>query len=531
MRVRKAFQRRGGGQRSSRGKYRFRDGSESAGQAEAVRQVLRGSGAQAKLTVGRPDDAYEKEADKMAEKVTSMPDAALQRVSDKQDEEQLQAKPLAGQITPLLQRKDDAPEEEQEEPVQSKRIQRQAGDEEEQTVQAKAAIERPQPVSSGTESGINCMRSGGRPLDAPTRRYFEPRFGRGFGDVRVHTDGRAAETARSLNARAFTLGNDVVFGAGEYAPHSMKGRRLLAHELTHTVQQKGRAGGAVQAAADPRHDLTSRLFSGDATLQAVYDNHRTLKCGSSGEAVKKVQRALIRLGHLAANEDDGKFGDKTEAAVRSYQQAHAALSDDGVVGMNSLGMMDGELFSGSTGKNKADVDVQEYTGGQKKAAEQAVAVAYEMTDRAQKRMGGGGGELYKKWFDFSYDPADASSQARFRQVKHNWVKMHSVFKSMKIEVEHMDPGEVIRGHTYDSLYAYVKPADGKYHIWLGGAFWGAPLRGRDSRGGTVVHELSHEEAATDDHKYGSAKAELLARNDPDKAASNGDNWEFFAEDA
>lgn len=71
-----------------------------------------------------------------------------------------------------------------------------------------------------------------RPLEAVARSYFEPRFGRGFGNVRIHTGSEANRLAHQIQARAFTIGRDVVFGAGEYAPATTRGRRLLAHELT-----------------------------------------------------------------------------------------------------------------------------------------------------------------------------------------------------------------------------------------------------------------------------------------------------------
>jgi hypothetical protein len=93
------------------------------------------------------------------------------------------------------------------------------------------------------------LRSPGRPLDAATRSYMEPRFGHDFGKVRVHADERAAESARAVNALAYTVGNDVVFGPGQYAP-GRGGRELLAHELAHVVQQSGAAqakGGGVEA--------------------------------------------------------------------------------------------------------------------------------------------------------------------------------------------------------------------------------------------------------------------------------------------
>lgn len=77
------------------------------------------------------------------------------------------------------------------------------------------------------------------PLPEPTRAFFEPRFGESFAGVRIHDDARAQTLARAVNARAFTVGRDVVFGAGHLAPETPTGKRLLAHELTHVVQQTG----------------------------------------------------------------------------------------------------------------------------------------------------------------------------------------------------------------------------------------------------------------------------------------------------
>jgi hypothetical protein len=81
------------------------------------------------------------------------------------------------------------------------------------------------------------LRSPGQPLDAHTRAFMEPRFGHDFSRVRVHTDARAAESAWAVDALAYTVGRNVVFGAGQYVPASSAGQQLLAHELTHVVQQ------------------------------------------------------------------------------------------------------------------------------------------------------------------------------------------------------------------------------------------------------------------------------------------------------
>ena len=86
------------------------------------------------------------------------------------------------------------------------------------------------------------LGSPGRPLEPGTRATMERSFGHDFGSVRVHTDARAAESARAVHARAYTVGSDVVFADGRYAPGTEDGRRLLAHELAHVVQQGSGAG-------------------------------------------------------------------------------------------------------------------------------------------------------------------------------------------------------------------------------------------------------------------------------------------------
>lgn len=83
------------------------------------------------------------------------------------------------------------------------------------------------------------LRSPGQPLDPQTRAYMEPRFGHDFSRVRVHADSRAAESAAAVSALAYTVNDHVVFGAGRYTPETLAGRKLLAHELTHTIQQSG----------------------------------------------------------------------------------------------------------------------------------------------------------------------------------------------------------------------------------------------------------------------------------------------------
>ena len=259
-----------------------------------VHQVLRGLPIQAKLKVGAPNDAYEQEADRVADRVMSAswsPAApvggqalvapGIQRLCSECEEEAATAMPLSEQV----QRQ---PQEEEEEVFQAKglgdQVQRQA-EEEEEEIQTKREGGGEASLSSGLSRKVAGLNGGGRPLPAPLRAFYEPRFGTDFSDVNLHTDAQAGGMARALRARAFTRGTDIVFGQGEYAPDSWRGRHLLAHELTHVVQQRQGAGDkAVRrwsygtgAPADPTYvvvpeDEKKRVDAGMGLVKRVADN-------------------------------------------------------------------------------------------------------------------------------------------------------------------------------------------------------------------------------------------------------------------
>jgi hypothetical protein len=137
---------------------------------------------QPKLKVNTPGDKYEKEADRVAAQLTSMP--AHERLQSKS----VQPNDVESEAPPVV---------------------------------------------------TDALRSSGQPLDSSTRAFMEPRFGHDFSRVRVHTDQTAADSARAVSALAYTVGRDVVFGAGRYAPGTAEGRHLLAHELVHVMQRRG----------------------------------------------------------------------------------------------------------------------------------------------------------------------------------------------------------------------------------------------------------------------------------------------------
>ncbi|MEL7064226.1 MAG: DUF4157 domain-containing protein, partial [Bacteroidota bacterium] len=197
---------------------------------------------QQKLKVGQPNDKYEEEADRVAEQVMQMPESKVQRQVEEEEEE----------------------EEEQEGLVQTKPL-----------VQRKVAASGNGTVGSSIVE--NVIHSSGKPLDQSTRTFMESRFNKDFSQVRVHVNSQAAKSAEAIGARAYTSGPNIVFGSNYYAPATIKGQRLLAHELTHVLQQTGnsskvdetqwiqRANGDVcepennQTAQDPVYDYEAQV--------------------------------------------------------------------------------------------------------------------------------------------------------------------------------------------------------------------------------------------------------------------------------
>lgn len=197
---------------------------------QAIQGLIKQGFWQAKLKIGQPRDKYEQEADREAEAVMRMPEpVVLRQPIEEEAEEQIQTRPVTAQITPLIHRQ---VEEEEEEELHRQPI------EKDKALQVKTASGCIPKVRPDIESYIHSLKGGGRPLSKNERAFFEPRFRQDFSQVRLHTGAKAGEAARAINALAFTMGKDVVFGTGEYETGTNDGRKLLAHELTHVVQQR-----------------------------------------------------------------------------------------------------------------------------------------------------------------------------------------------------------------------------------------------------------------------------------------------------
>jgi hypothetical protein len=152
-------------------------------------------------------------------------------------------------------------------------------------------------------------QSEGQPLDTATRAAIEPQFAHNFADVRVHTDSQAANVASGVEARAFTVGHDVVFNAGEYQPESLQGQALLTHELTHVVQQRGGAGSnpSVFGAHEREAEGVERMMAlGDPIPQIQTQTAVGLAYGKGDppliekEILEELERRLTGLKEQAA---------------------------------------------------------------------------------------------------------------------------------------------------------------------------------------------------------------------------------------
>jgi len=133
------------------------------------------------------------------------------------------------------------------------------------------------------------LHSQGQPLDAETRAFIEPRFGHDFSEVRLHTDAKAAASARALNASAYTVGRDMVFGAGQYAPASPTGLRLLAHELTHVAQFNGAVASQLSPVTLSRPTDASERDADSAAEAVVRGERPKITSQTRGSVARSVE--------------------------------------------------------------------------------------------------------------------------------------------------------------------------------------------------------------------------------------------------
>lgn len=252
---------------------------------------------QTKLAINQPGDEYEQEADRVAEQVMRMPDHVLQRKCDRCDENEekvLQAKMSTGQL-PVTQ---------------------------DQTI--------PSLVQK-------VLRSPSQPLDKETRAFMEPRFGYDFSKVRVHADTQASESARVLNARAYTIRQNIVFREGEYMPGMEKGRKLLAHELVHVVQQASAPVTSplniLDAHNASEHEATNvaaqAITTGQKAVPVQSHTPARIACQTSNAPAQTTQKTSkpshVNLIRVSCESNTIEF--ETDAGVYSYNLTECDIKD------------------------------------------------------------------------------------------------------------------------------------------------------------------------------------------------------------
>ncbi|HHM21199.1 MAG TPA: DUF4157 domain-containing protein, partial [Bacteroidetes bacterium] len=281
--------------------------------------------AQAKLRIGQPGDKYEREADAIADRVVNgngiaattinrvaLPGvqnkcAACEQKDEKRKEEPMQTQPELQrqpeeeeeevQAQPELQRQ---PEEEEEEPMQAQpELQRQPEEEEEQ-MQAKpeAQLNTQHSKLTALERSLRSTKGQGRPMKPKVRIEMEGKFGADFSKVRIHTGSVAVKMSKDLRAQAFAHQNDLYFNTNKYDPESPKGKHLLAHELTHTIQQ-GASPRIDRKVAVP--DIQQQEETTDFEAELRESNREAVQATDPRPAMQSRQEAVEGFEEGAAN--------------------------------------------------------------------------------------------------------------------------------------------------------------------------------------------------------------------------------------
>jgi len=257
----------------------------------------------------------------------------------------------------------------------------------------------------------DALRSPGQPLDASTRAFFEPRFEHDFSSVRVHTDETAAASAKAVNATAYTVGRDLVFGAGQYSPATSEGRKLVAHELTHVLQQTaldGTGGSLSHAESEADRNAAAVVHAQSPTLQLGVDSGslQRKEPGQSGQS-EEAEIAVALEGSWHEDYDVALQGTAGISDLNAAQKAELAanIADEVVLFFEARGTVErakGVDFPEHDWKNHFMSALQTTAGGTYKkgkplaaAAKKAVSQAAAIADAALGVSRGGRHRLEK----------------------------------------------------------------------------------------------------------------------------------------
>src|SRR5690606_38897792 len=310
---------------------------------------------QPKLLIDKQESAAEKEADSIADKVVK----------------------LATTVKPSFF----PPISVQRKPIEEKEIKIQ-----------KKKSKQEERATAHIEQQIKNSKGGGSALKPQFKTEMERGFGTDFSDIRIHSGGNSVKMNETLGAQAFANGNDIYFNSGKFDPSSKEGKRLLAHELTHTLQQKGTIQKKIQ-----KKDLASPRFGGDVFLEEVLDGKKLVGTNhnSKGAHVRIIQQALTDAGFtLTKFGVDGDYGSETKSQVIQFQKARKlpAKEQDGIIGPITMNELDRQFIGHKTehtefaGTDQATLDAKTraITSDEKKSVKEAMSTEVKKDPKTGK---------------------------------------------------------------------------------------------------------------------------------------------------
>jgi Domain of unknown function (DUF4157) len=304
---------------------------------------------QAKLRINAPGDLYEQEADRVAERITSMPEPQL--TPSRTTSGTSQCANVQAHHQHLLTK----------------------------------SVKTSDLGEVGALSIVNeVLRSSGQPLDSFTRAAMESRFGHDFSRVRVHTDAQAAASAESVNALAFTVGSHVVFGAGQYSPQSRQGRQTLAHELVHTLQQGN----------DTQHTGNENLKFSPSRIQVQRKLVLTGNPTNVNRVLAIMDKGLSPLHAAAVNAEGvvkiitaGKKGQLTPQNKAFSDELQSIVSEPKITSVGVISGGKNRVMIGNYELSQIDVADLEQLGIGQAGVDARASLIHELVEQREKQQG------------------------------------------------------------------------------------------------------------------------------------------------
>jgi hypothetical protein len=349
------------------------------------------------------------------------------------------------------------------------------------------------------------LSTSGQPLDSSTRATMEPRFNRDFGDVRVHTDSNAAQSARAVNAHAYTVGQDVVFGSGQYQPETEAGAHLLAHELTHVVQQSSSSQTTTQSAkaiSDPADaaeveadSVATQLISGDEIVQVNQAPSASLHALSDSETGWLVAGGIV-AGGVAA----------------------------GFIVAAAIGAFDSSRFRNCT------PDQQGVVNGATETAQQWINNAVSVVDRVIANPQEAPSYVVDQLrYHFKIRPSDTDNLSRLRQ---GLAQIQTGFGELMFECDEScgESADTATAARVPGFFGGITLRYGRIHVCP--RFFSGPQNPEnireDERPETIAHEMAHRFVGARGDVYRWSNMREYSGLTTDQALDNADSYAQFA---